>query len=192
MVPQTRSQEFWYCYTFTDRQGNTKTKLMICQVRGVMWELSPNLLRSSDAVSTSIQIVSQDLGTLKLSCFVLLWILITNPFFSVDVGSQDYADITVSLSLCPLTSNSLDFHPQAFLPQPPKPTIPFYSLALLTVLQGPVQVQSHLLYKCSSDHLHNVSFLWMLMGFVTCNQFALAFFGYVIIHVHTSVCFVRP
>lgn len=92
----------------------------------------------------------------------------------------------------PSNFQSVDFHPQAFLPQPPKPTIPFYSLALLTVLQGPVQVQSHLLYKCSSDHLHNVSFLWMLMGFVTCNQFVLAFFGYVIIHVHMSVCFVRP
>ena len=105
------------------------------------------------------------------------------------VGSQDYADITVSLSLCPLTSNPLDFQAH-LLPQPPKPTIPFYSLALLTVLQGPVQ--SHLPYKCSSDHRHNVSFLCMFMGLVTCNQFAFAFFGYVTIHVHMSVCFIRP
>lgn len=114
---------------------------------------------------------------------MIQWILVTNPLFLLGgfPGLCWYYCFPVSVP-----SN---FQSPGLSSSPPspasKPTIPF-SLALLTVLQGPVQ--SHLPHReRSSDRLTAISLLWMVMGLVTCNQFAFAFaLIYVIIHVHMS------
>lgn len=64
------SKDFWYCHTVTHRQSKRQMKLRICQVRRLVWEQSPNLLRLSSTAFTSSQIVAQGSGTWKPGCFV--------------------------------------------------------------------------------------------------------------------------